>query len=346
MIERIHKAGAVSQASVYQDLAYCGAVTAAEEQGTAAQTRAILEKYDAGLADRRHLVNAFVILSHDADAAAFFEIWNDWIPQGYEPALTVIRAGLTHGAQVAVALYVALRDDIQRTRLQDGTGMLVRYGGIAYFSGRSLQSGCGSLEAQTKEVMRTYDELLAENGLRKENILNGNIYVQDITMQDEYENVWIGWTYTGHKPSGTMVEGRPVQKEHQLELGLTFADTDAVLPLLRKNPGANCCRFVQYHGVAYFTGNVCKDEYASGLYAHTKGVLAQLQEQLDQNGMRKEDILICNAYLKNIDAQEEFEKAWNEWALPDQAPARTVCGTRLLDDKFELEFTITVACQA
>lgn len=345
MVERRNSFGKVSQASVYRDLAYYSAVTASEEDGVAAQTKAVLSQYDAMLADREHIVSAFVMLSHDADAAVFFRIWNAWIPQGHEPALTVIRAGLACGACVSVALNVALKNGIHRTRLEDGTGMLVRYQGVAYFSGRSIDGGRDTLEEQTKEVMRTYDVLLAENGLRKENILNGNIFVQDISMQDEYENVWIGWTYVGHKPSGTMVEGRPVLKRHQLELGLTFADEGDVLNLLRKNPGANCCRFVTYNGVTYFTGNVCKDESAVGLYEHTKGVFAQLQEQLDANGMKKEDIIVCNAFIKNIEDQAQFEKAWNEWVLPGHEPARTICGTRLLDDKFEIEFTITVACE-
>ena len=344
MVERINKHEVVPQASIYQDLAYYSAVIAPEASGTAAQTEAVLGQYDAMLADRRHIVSALVILSHEADYDAFRSAWNAWIPAGCEPALTVIRAGLAHGADVSAALNVALTDGIRRTRLSDGTGMLVRYQGVAYFSGRSIDGGADTLEAQTREVMRTYDVLLAENGLRKENILNGNIFVQDITMQDEYEKVWIDWTCTGHKPSGTMVEGRPASRRHQLELGLTFADTEQVLDLIRKNPGANCCRFVVYNGVAYFTGNVCKDESARGLYEHTKGVFAQLQQQLDENGMKKENIIVCNAYIRDIEAQKQFERAWNEWAIPGQEPARTVCGTRLLSDSFEIEFTITVAC--
>lgn len=343
MVKRIKGDGTVSKASLYGDMAYYSAVTVPEEQGMAAQTRAVLKQYDAMLADRKHIVNALVMLAYDGDAEAFFAEWNAWIPAGFEPALTVIRAGLAGGACVSVALNVAEKDDIVRTPLADGTGMLVRYGGIAYFSGRSVDAG-ESLAAQARAVMRSYDDLLVGNNLKKENILNGNIFVQDIDLQDEYENVWIGWTHIGHKPAGTMVEGRPVQKRHQLELGLTFADGDKVLDIPRRNPGHNCCRAVTYRDVVYFTGNVCIDPDAKGLYEHSKGVFARLQEQLDTSGLKKEDIILCNAYISDAADQPQFERAWDEWVVPGQEPARTVCGTRLLSDTFLIEFTLTVAC--
>ena len=63
------------------------------------------------------------------------------------------------------------------------------------------------------------------------------------------------------------------------------------------------------------------------------------------NGMKKEDVIVCNAYIKNIEDQNEFERAWDEWVSQGSEPARTVCGTRLLSDRYEIEFTITVACR-
>lgn len=343
MVGRINTENNVSQASVYQNLKYYSAVTETKSEGTAAQTQGILKKYDEMLADRKHIVSGLVMLAHEADAEAFFTEWSRWIPEDEEPALTVIRAGLADGALVSVALNEALTDGIRRTRLNDGTGMMVRFGGVVYFSGRSIDGGRDSLREQSREVMRTYDRILEVNNLRKENLLNGNIFVQDITMQDEYENVWIGWSHVGHKPSGTMVEGRPVNKRHQLELGLTFADSGEVLAIPRKNPGHNCCRFVTYNGISYFTGNVCHDPDARGLYEHSKKVFAQLEAQINENGMKKEDIIVCNAYIRDVNAQKEFEKAWDEWVSQGNEPARTVCGTRLLSDKYEIEFTITVA---
>ena len=345
MVERMNTQNKVSQASAYQNLKYYSAVTAGEAEGTAAQTQEILRRYDEMLADRNHIVSGLVMLSHEADADAFFSEWNSWIPKNEEPALTVIRAGLAGGAMVSIALNEATTDEISRTRLNDRTGMMVRFGGVVYLSGRSVDGGRDTLREQSREVMRTYDNILAVNNLRKENILNGNIFVQDITMQNEYENVWIGWSHIGHKPSGTMVEGRPVNRRHQLELGLTFADSDKVLTILRKNPGHNCCRFVTYNGISYFTGNVCHDPDAEGLYEHSKKVFAQLEAQINENGMKKEDIIVCNAYIKDIDAQEAFEKAWDEWVSEGNEPARTICGTRLLSDRYEIEFTITVACK-
>ena len=122
---------------------------------------------------------------------------------------------------------------------------------------------------QTKAVYRRYEALLKENGLRLENILNGNIYCQDITMQDEYEQQWIRWTYPGHKPAGTMVEGRPADRRDLLALGLTFADSPEIADVKRVKPAENCCRYVEYRKTAYFTGHVCLDADAKDPVSYT-----------------------------------------------------------------------------
>lgn len=348
MVTRIKGEGTASQASVYQGLAYYSGVSA-PGNGLKEQTENVLKQVEALLKANGHstsnIVNAFAVIAPQADPDAFFTVWNAWLEKGKEPALTVVRAGVAAPALVTLQLYVATGEGIKRHDLPNGAGKLVTYNQVAYFSGQSVHEGRNTLSEQTKAVMGNYDKLLAQFNLKKENILNGNIYVQDIAMQDEYEQVWIGWTYTGHKPAGTMVEGKPVKKEHLLNLNLTFADSPEVLDIPRINPGVNCCRFVKHNQVAYFTGHCCSEPEEQTLYSHTKGVMKRLDNTMQEFGMKRENVIACVAYVKHVEDHAEFEKAFDEWAIAGNAPSCTILGTDLLSEKYLIEFTLTVACE-
>lgn len=344
LVKRVTETPTVSGASVYGGMTYFGGVSA-DGVCLKCQTEAVLNEYgrklDALGLKRTNIVNAFVMLDKNTDTTDFFTVWNGWAPKGSEPAMTVIRTGLPANALVELSLFVANEDTVERVQLENGSKM-VKYNHVAYYSGQNA-GGLMTLTEQTKAVMGGYDRMLAACGLKKENILNGNIYVQDIDMQDEYENVWIGWTYEGHKPSGTMVEGKPLDSEHLLTLNLTFADSGEVLDIYRHNPGANCCRYVKHNGVAYFTGHCCIDPAADTLYKQTKSIMERFVGIFAEAGFKKENILIANAYISDITLLPQFEAAWDEWVDRDNAPARTACGTKLLSPDFFLEFTLTVA---
>ena len=348
MIKRIAENAAYTYVSIYNEVAYFSGLSSDAEESLASQAESILEQYDYHFADlnlhRDHIINAFVMMDTKDDPKVFFDILYRWLPVGAKPAVTAIRADLPGGNQISLSLYVAVgAGQIDRTELPNSAGMLVRYNKMVYFSGQSRDKGL-TLHEQTKNVMSDYDRMLVENDLKKENIINGNIFVQNIEMQDEYEQNWINWTYTGHKPSGTMVEGKPLDPKHQLVLGLTFADSPEVLALERINPGNNCCRFVRYNKTAYFTGNTCKDpENTKGVYDQTKAIFSKFCEMFNEFGLEKNNIIICNVFLQNIDDIGMFQKFWNEWTDSNEVPALTVCGTKMLDEKYDLEVAITVA---
>lgn len=347
MLKRYIGEGNISKACQYKKVMYFSGVTAAGET-TYVQTKAVLEKYEGLLAEfnlcREHIINAFVIID-DPDADAFFTAWNEWLERDIQPAVTIIRAGLEGDAKVLVCLWVATDGEIRRVDLPEDGGKLVFYNQVAYFSGQSIYDGMTTLTDQTKAIMARYDRFLAANGLKKENILNGNIYCQVIEMQDEYEEQWINWTYTGHKPAGTMVEGKPLNKENLLTLGLSFADSSEVLDIERMKPGANCCRYVAHNKVAYFTGHVCADPNANDLYDHTKGVLQRFTEAFKEYGLSMDNIITASAYISDINDAPLFKKAWDEWVKPGKEPARNICATRLLSDTFKIELSIIVACE-
>ena len=240
MVKRYPGKDHTSRACEYGNLVYFSAVSAPEQTSLYEQTAAILREYDSMFAElglkKSAIVNAFVMLDTQ-DTEGFVHAWKQWVEPDCEPATTMICGGLEGGRQVQICLWAARTDAIRRVRLPEDAGMLVCYEGVAYFSAQSADGA--TLTEQTKAVYRRYEALLKENGLHLENILNGNIYCQDITMQDEYEQQWIRWTYPGHKPAGTMVEGRPADRRDLLALGLTFADSPEIADVKRVKPAEN-----------------------------------------------------------------------------------------------------------
>lgn len=345
MVKRYPGKDHTSRACEYGNLVYFSAVSAPEQTSLYEQTAAILREYDSMFAElglkKSAIVNAFVMLDTQ-DTEGFVHAWKQWVEPDCEPATTMICGGLEGGRQVQICLWAARTDAIRRVRLPEDAGMLVCYEGVAYFSAQSADGA--TLTEQTKAVYRRYEALLKENGLRLENILNGNIYCQDITMQDEYEQQWIRWTYPGHKPAGTMVEGRPADRRDLLALGLTFADSPEIADVKRVKPAENCCRYVEYRKTAYFTGHVCLDADAKDLYDHTKGVLRRFCKVFkEEYGLRMDRIISASAYISDIRQAPLFHKAWDEWFTPGTEPACSVIATRLLGDEFQLELALIVA---
>ena len=78
------------------------------------QTRSVLERIDAALADagsdREHLLSATIYLRDIADHFALMnEVWNDWIPAGHAPARACVQAHMARPALlVEISIVAAL----------------------------------------------------------------------------------------------------------------------------------------------------------------------------------------------------------------------------------------------
>lgn len=71
-------------------------------------------------------------------------------------------------------------------------------------------------------------------------------------------------------------------------------------------------RVAIHNGVAYFTGHVSKEPYPT-LKEQTAAVLARYDELFEQFGMRKENIIMLNAYFRDIKQISEFFEVYDKW---------------------------------
>lgn len=87
--------------------------------------------------------------------------------------------------------------------------------------------------------------------------------------------------------------------------------------MLVKRPDGG--RLAIHNKVAYFTGHVSKEPYPT-LKEQTKAVLARYDELFEQFGLKKENIIMMNAYFRDISKISEFFEEYDAWR-GDIAPA-------------------------
>lgn len=84
-----------------------------DARGQAAQ---VLAQVDATLAqvgsDRTRLLEVLVFLADRADAAAFDERWDAWVPEGHPPVRAMVQAGLGATCRVELVVTAAVRSAV------------------------------------------------------------------------------------------------------------------------------------------------------------------------------------------------------------------------------------------
>jgi len=84
------------------------------------------------------------------------------------------------------------------------------------------------------------------------------------------------------------------------------------MKIIRLDKNGNSARVTIHNGVAYFTGHVSREPYPT-LKEQTAAVLARYDELFAQFGMKKENILMLNAYFRDISKISEFFEVYDKW---------------------------------
>lgn len=109
------------------------------------------------------------------------------------------------------------------TRIQPGPRMsqAVIHNGIVWLAG---QIGEGATVAeQTRDCLAQIDQLLAEAGSRKENILQAVIWLADMADFAEMNAVWDEWVPQGHTPARATGEAKLAAPKYRVEIIVTAA---------------------------------------------------------------------------------------------------------------------------
>ncbi len=89
-------------------------------------------------------------------------------------------------------------------KLSDAT----EYNGVIYTAGQVAENLNAGMKAQTADVLRQIDALLAQGGSHKSCILSATIYVTDMALKPEMDEAWMAWVDQTRPPARATVEAR------------------------------------------------------------------------------------------------------------------------------------------
>jgi enamine deaminase RidA (YjgF/YER057c/UK114 family) len=82
----------------------------------------------------------------------------------------------------------------------------VEYGGVVYLAGQVAEDLKGGMKAQTADVLRQIDALLAKCGSHKSRMLSATVYVSDMKLKPQMDEAWLAWVDQDNPPARATVE--------------------------------------------------------------------------------------------------------------------------------------------
>lgn len=94
----------------------------------------------------------------------------------------------------------------------------VVHGGVVYLAGQVPDDATGDAEAQTADVLRQVDALLAEAGTDKTRLLSATVVLRDIRDAPAMNRAWDAWLDPAHKPARMTVQAPLVDPDWRVEI--------------------------------------------------------------------------------------------------------------------------------
>ena len=94
----------------------------------------------------------------------------------------------------------------------------VAHNGVLFLAGQVPDDATGDAEAQTADVLRQVDALLAEAGTDKTRLLSVTVVLRDIRDAPAMNRAWDAWLDPAHKPARMTVQAPLVDPAWRVEI--------------------------------------------------------------------------------------------------------------------------------
>ena len=111
--------------------------------------------------------------------------------------------------------------DIKR---YEGTGRMSRavvHNSTIYLCGQTSRNG--DVKEQTSEVLIKIEDLLSKYGSDKRHILSTTIYLKDISLFNDMNEIWDAWVEDGFEPARACVEAKMAREDILVEMSVIAA---------------------------------------------------------------------------------------------------------------------------
>lgn len=97
------------------------------------------------------------------------------------------------------------------------------YQGVVYLAGQVPEDASADITGQTEQVLALIDQLLAQAGSDKTQLLMVTIYLADMADYAAVNQVWDAWVVAGHAPPRACVQAALADPAWKIEIVVTAA---------------------------------------------------------------------------------------------------------------------------
>jgi enamine deaminase RidA (YjgF/YER057c/UK114 family) len=113
---------------------------------------------------------------------------------------------------------------IERKEVGPRMSQIVVHGDTVYLAGIVAQANKGkSVTEQTREILATIDNYLAQAGTDKSKLLRANLWITDMANFAEMNAVWDAWVSPGNTPARACVEAKLASPDYKVEIMVVAA---------------------------------------------------------------------------------------------------------------------------
>ena len=110
---------------------------------------------------------------------------------------------------------------IKRIKPGDRMSQAVVHNSVVYTAGQVAEGD--NVADQTTDILAKIDELLAEAGTSKENMLTATIWLSDISTFSQMNEIWDAWVPKGNTPARACVESKLAREDLFVEIQVSAA---------------------------------------------------------------------------------------------------------------------------
>ena len=108
---------------------------------------------------------------------------------------------------------------IERKEVGARMSQIVIHGDTVYLAGIVAHANKGkSMTEQTREILATIDNYLAQAGSDKAKLLSANIWITNMGKFAEMNAVWDAWVTPGQTPARACVEAKLASPDYHVEI--------------------------------------------------------------------------------------------------------------------------------
>ena len=113
---------------------------------------------------------------------------------------------------------------IERQEIRQRMSRIVKHQGTIYLCGQVAEDASAGIREQTTTMLDKVDALLEQAGSDRQHVLSATIYIKDMVLFAEMNEVWDAWVPAGHAPARACVQASMARPELLVEISVIAAE--------------------------------------------------------------------------------------------------------------------------